>query len=230
MRATRGVPYLAVMTALAACGPSSSTPIDMTPPIDFDNGTCGAELRFTGELIDWDQDVNFCGVFDAQFHARGNNAMDSTAPNGRFDMCVPNQATAVVDITPPTAASPCSNMPGTYTMPAIAVVSKAVVESGVQWSGRVFAIGRETFDPAKAQLFVHVDGKQRAVSVGAAHGAPQAITDKTWAAGDTGHEVFFRDVEVGSGSTTVSVAGGALGTGEVPLAAGTITLVTVNAQ
>jgi hypothetical protein len=52
------------------------------------------------------------------------------------------------------------------------------------------------------------------------------VTD-TWAAGDTGHEVFIPDVDPAGGFATLSVAGGATGAGSIPLVAGKMTTLTV---
>jgi hypothetical protein len=111
-----------------------------------------------------------------------------------------------------------------------------VILAGGFFSGRAFTVARQTtffqsvgapFDATKAQVFVHVNGMPRAVSIAAAHGTTQAIVATTWGAGDTGHEVFFPNVEVSGGTTMLTVAGGAIGTGSIPLVAGTITNVSV---
>ena len=221
----------ALVIAFAACG-GGDPPPDVFVPIDIDNGECGAEVRFTGELVDWDwTETHACGIFGAGFRVPGAIAPNNTAPNGRFDLCVPDQATTVLEVTPPAAASDCTDPDGgLYTMPGLAVANKLVIQSGGFWSGRAFPDGRETIDPAKAQVFVHVDGTPRAVSIAATHGEVQAQVAETWAPGDTGHEVFFRNVDVTGGSTTLSVAGGATGTGTIPLAANTITMISVIAK
>jgi hypothetical protein len=104
-----------------------------------------------------------------------------------------------------------------------------VIQAGGFWSGRTFLQGRETYDMTKAQVYVHISGPARAVSLDAAHshGPPQAVVDKTWAPGDTGHEVFIPDVDPAGGSATLSVTGGAIGAGSIPLAAGKMTTLTV---
>jgi len=134
----------------------------------------------------------------------------------------------LVDITPPTAPSECTT--GSYSVPAIAVANKAVITAGGAWSGRDFVDGRETIDPSKAQVFVHVNGTPRPVSISAAFASSEAVMTTTWGPGDTGHEVFFRDVDPAGGSTTLSVSGGAVGTGSIPLAADKITEVSVIAN
>ncbi|MEO8701294.1 MAG: hypothetical protein ABI867_14695 [Kofleriaceae bacterium] len=228
--------FVLLMLALVACGAcgDDGAAVDASITVDIDNGTCGAELRFTGEYIDWDQDGGFCGIFDAAF-ASGADTL-STAPNGRFDTCIDRAAAQVVyQVTPSATASQCTDPQSTYPLPTIAVASNAVINAGGFWSGRNFTVARQaslgvTLDPAKAHVFVHVDGTPRAVAVAAAHDAPQANAATTWAAGDTGHEVFFPNVDVGGGTTMVSVTGGAIGTGSIPVAAGKITSVSLIAN
>ncbi|MBS1124051.1 MAG: hypothetical protein H6Q90_6279 [Deltaproteobacteria bacterium] len=228
----------------AGCGAAGTddggTPIDAGFPIvDIDNGSCGDQLRFTGEYVDWDHDATACGIEDALFQVAGDGAMDITAPNGRFDLCIPSATTTTVEISPAITASQCTVPGSTYPLPAIAVVNKAVILAGALWSGRNFTIDRQqslfqaaglTFDPAKAQVFVHLEGPQRPIAITAAHGTTQAMTATAWAAGDTGHEVFFPNVDVGGQTTMLTVTGGALGTGPIPLAAGKITTVTLIAN
>lgn len=225
------------LTGCAGCGGGGDdAPLDATPLPDIDNGSCGDQLRFTGEYVDWDSGAAFCGIFEATFTARDDGPMDSTAPNGRFDTCIPRDAAQVVfDIAPPAAASECTSPPSTYPLPGLAIATPDVILAGGFWSGRNLTMDRlgslgVTLDPTKAHVFVHVDGTPRAVTVAAAHDAPQARNADTWAAGDTGSDVFFPNVEVGGGQTTVSVDGGATGAGDVPVEAGTITNVSVIAR
>jgi len=226
--------------AAGACSDGNGTPVDATPTVDIDNGSCGDQLRFTGELIDWDStDASFCGVPNAEVEVAGG-AMDSTAPNGRFDLCVPRDAaTVALDVTPPATASGCITQPGTYTLPAIAVATKAVVLAGGFWSGRMITGERQvtffqqagvTFDAAKAHVIVHVEGTPRGVAIAATHGPAQAFSGTAWAAGETGKDVFFPNVDVASGSTSLMVVGGAIGTGSIPLVPGKLTMVSVLAN
>jgi hypothetical protein len=239
---SRFVVLLVLASACGACGDDGAKPDgSMCTPlvIDSDNASCGDQLRFTGEYVDWDVDVGFCGIFEALFEVSGG-AMDTTAPNGRFDLCISNTAAqTLLDITPSATASQCSNPPSSYNLPGIAVANKAVIGAGVLFSGRNITTARQTtffqsagitFDAAKAQVFVHVEGTPRALTLAAAHAAPQAVVATAWAAGDTGHEVFFPNVDVGAGTTSLEMTGCAIGTGSIPLAAGKITNVTILAQ
>lgn len=234
-----------VLAILAACGDDGGNgPVD-APPVtqDIDNASCGDQLRFTGEYVDWDFEQSSCGIFDALFEVQGGNGgMDHTAPNGRFDLCISSsQDTVLLDVTTdPLADSMCSDPASPYPLPAIAVARKAVILGpGGAFSARNFTAARRdtffagaglTFDAAKAHVHVHVIGTPRAVALGASHDAAQAYANTAWAAGDTGKEVFFPNVEVGTGTTMLTVTGGAIGAGEIPLAAGTLTTITVIAN
>ncbi|MCW5808152.1 MAG: hypothetical protein KIT31_37730 [Deltaproteobacteria bacterium] len=223
---------------LAACGDDGGGGVqDSAPPIDTDNASCGDQLRYTGELVDWDDDTTFCGVNEALFQEEDNGAMDTTAPNGRFDMCISGTArTRRIDVTPPADNSPCAMAPGMYATPIIAIADRAVIRGGGFQSMRMFTTARAAalgvvLDPAKAHVFVHVAGEARAVSIGNAHGPAQANAATTWAPGDTGHDVFFPNVELGGGSTTLTAAGaGVTGAGTIPLEAGKITAATLLVQ
>jgi hypothetical protein len=217
------------LVVLCACGGSSAS---HDAGVDVDNGTCGSQLRFTGEYVDWDNEAKFCGIFGAQFAARGGTQA-MTAPNGRFDLCVPDQDVTLVDVTPPAAVPDCkADKAHLYTLPAIAVANRAVLLAGGAWSGRAFVDGRQSYDPTRAQVFVHVDGKAAAVSLdaGHAHGAIQVVTAGAWTAGNAGQDVFIPDVDPAGGSATLAIAGGATGAGAIPLVAGKLTLVTVIAR
>jgi len=153
-------------------------------------------------------------------------------PNGRIDFCVPDQPTTLLDITPPTKAPDCKPNTVVYQLPGIAVANKAVILAGGVWSGRTFVQGRETYDATKAQVYLHVDGTARAVSLDNAHshGPIQAVVTDTWAPGDTRHEVYIPDVDPAGGSATLTVAGGAIGAGSIPLVAGKMTTLSVIAH
>ncbi|HWO25749.1 MAG TPA: hypothetical protein VNO30_43725 [Kofleriaceae bacterium] len=222
--------WLTLGLSISACDAASSGSTgDAMPPV-VDNGNCGDMIRFTGEYVDWDQTASkFCGIFGARFASRDGSGVDNTAPNGRFDLCVPNKPITLVEIGQPTQPSQCSTTPGSYKLPGLAVASTDVFLAGAAWSGRAFVMGRETVDLAKAQVFVHVHGKAREVSIGAAYVRAQARSDSGWQPGATGQDVFFQDVEVGSGETTISAVG-AVVPEKIPLAPGTMTNVTILAR
>jgi hypothetical protein len=212
-----------VLVALAACGDDGNHTAD------------GAPLTVMGEYVDWDSSDTgaFCGIFGATFTVHGDPSQTNmTNPNGRFTLTI-HDARTQVDITPPTAQSECSVPKSTYTVPGIMIIDEQVAGAGAIISARSFTVDRApmfNYDSTKAQVLVHVDGTPRAVSIDAAHDPAQAFDGTAWAAGDTGANVYFPNVDPGAGTTKVSVSGGATGTGSVPLAAGTFTYLTVNAQ
>lgn len=227
-----------LLASLALVGCSDDANKDAS--VDIDNGSCGSDLRFTGEYLDWDSHTSFCGIKDAMLQVSGG-PIDSTAPNGRFDLCVPGTATTTeLMITQPTGPSGCTQPPSTYPMPTMFYAIRAVIRGGGFFSGRSITANRrpafftqigQTYDPTKAIVFVHVHGATpRAITLANAHGAPQVITGNTWAAGDTAADVMFPNVDVGTGKVKLSIAGGGTGEGDVPIAAGTITNVAVIAN
>jgi len=242
---------LSVLLVVGACGddggsaPIDGAVVDTIVPIDFDNGSCGDQLRFTGEYLDWDSHMNFCGINAAVVQVAGGGAMDSTAPNGRFDLCIPDAAMTTLEVTQPTANSQCTVPAAGYTIPTIIIANKQVIQTGAMITASAWTTTRQTsfftdvvgvaFDPTKAQVYVNSPGGQRTLSLAANHGPAQALVVGTastdWAAADMGNVVFFPNVDVGNGTTTLSATGGATtGTGSIPLVAGTITNVTVVPQ
>jgi hypothetical protein len=224
---------LALIVALTACGDDAAHDAAV---VDIDNGSCGDQLRFTGEYVDWDTDRSFCGIAMAVIEVQGG-AMDTTAPNGRFDLCIPrSQPTTRLVVTQPSGQSQCSSPASSYSVPTIFHANREVILAGGFFSGRAFTtVGQDAFfqsigqpfDSSKAQVFVHVNGMPRPLSLAAAHGPAQAVATTTWAPGDAGHDVFFPNVDVGSGTTMLTSAGTIYGGNSIPLVAGTITNVAV---
>ena len=216
---------LVVLAVTASCG-DHNTAVDAP----------GADVLFTGELVDWDSTDTgfFCGIFGAHLQVHGDpTRTNTTNPNGRFMVMIAAAATTQIDVTPPTAASQCTAPPSTYNVPGILVANKAVIDSGAIISARSFDVDRAPmfgYDAAKAQVLVHVDGMRRAPSITGTHDATQAFDGTAWAMGTSGVNVYFPNVDPTGGTTTISVQGGAVGTGPVPIAAGTFTYVTVVAN
>ncbi|HEX3475538.1 MAG TPA: hypothetical protein VHT91_10980 [Kofleriaceae bacterium] len=229
----------ALVLCLGGCGGGggNATPQDAAP--DTPPGMCGAEATLSGEMIDWDStEAAFCGVAGAVWTVRGDaSRKETTPPNGRLAMCLAHQAQTVLDVTP-SGASQCPGLSGmamnTYPLAAVAILPDAVLAAGATFSVRAMVQSRMAsmatqigvpFDPAAGQLYVHVDGPAHAVLISADHAAPQSFDGTHWVAGDTGSDVFFPNVAVGA--VTVSVVGGAIGTGSFTLEAGKMTYLTV---
>ena len=232
---------LASVIFVVACGDDAAKGDAAPPVVDIDNGTCGDQLRFTGELVDWDStETQFCGVFGATVQVQPTGAMHTTPPNGRLDLCIPaTDPTTRVLVTPSADPSQCAG--STYPIPAVLVANRDVIRAGAAYSARMFTAMRETslftqigatFDPAKAQLLVFVAGTPRAVAIAAAHATTQAYAAATgtWSAGATGIYVFFPNVDPAGGTTMLIVDGGALGAGTVPLVAGQLAAINVYAM
>jgi hypothetical protein len=187
---------------------------------------------FTGEFVDMESgNALFCGILGAQFTVHGDaTRTDSSNPNGRFMLTLVPARRTQVDITPPTAQSECSQPKSTYSHPGIIIADSDVINAGAMYSARMYTeADAASFAPdaAKAQVLVHVEGTQRAVSITGTHGATMAFDGTSWAAGATGVNVLFPNVDVGGGTTTITMAGTTLGGGSAPLAANTFTFVTL---
>jgi len=200
------------------------------------------DVTFTGEVVDWDStDANFCGVmgYTLTVHTDASRTKMVTAPNGRFILPIAGGApTTRVDLTPPTSGSQCIAGNPTYAIPGLLIADASVMSANGLYSARMITTTRaQSFyaslggvDATKAQLFVHVDGTPRAVAISGSAGAPQAFDGTAWAAGATGVNVLFPNVDASSGSTMLTMTGTAVGTGAVPLVAGQFTYVSVIAQ
>lgn len=210
-----------VLLAVAACSdPSHPAPTD------------GQPLQFTGELVDMESgNALFCGILGAQFTVHGDTTRtDTSNPNGRFMLTLVPAFRTQVDITPPTAQSECSQPKSSYSHPAIIIADSDVINAGAMYSARMYTDANASqFSPdaAKAQVLVHVEGTARAVSITGTHDAAMAFDGTSWAAGNTGVNVLFPNVDVGSGTTNITMAGTTVGAGSAPLAANTFTFVTL---
>jgi hypothetical protein len=214
---------LVLAMLIAACGDDGHS-VDAGP------------TTVTGELVDMESTDTgfFCGILGATVTVHGDSTQTvMTNPNGRIENLTIHEARAQLDITPPTDASQCSNPPSTYTMPAMMIVDAQVAASGAIISARLPTMADAPnfgIDTSKAQVLIHVDGTPRAVSITGTHDAPKAFNGSTWAAGDTGENVFFANVDPSTITTKVSISGSALGTGDIPLTAGSFTFLTIVAK
>lgn len=202
---------------------------------------CGAGTFFTGDIIDWDStDAKFCGVFNSSLTVFGQGAPgDMSNPNGRFELCIPHQALTEVDVAHGTNQSECTSPRDVYPVRAVLFAEQSVIDAGGRFSARamtqhrqddMFAMIGVAYSAAKAQLVVHVDGPQRQVTLSTtAHATTQKFDGAAWAAGDTGSDVFFPNVD--PGQVQVSVAGNVVGAPvSLTLAAGAYTYVAVKAN
>jgi hypothetical protein len=231
---------VAVAVGLGACGGGGETSRDASPDTPIDTGMCGAGRFFTGEIVDWDStEAKFCGVFNASLTVRGQSApADTSNPNGRFELCVPQQALAAVDVLHGTNQSQCTTPRDVYPVRAVLVAEQAVIDAGGRFSARTMTQHRQdemfgligtAYSAAKAQLVVHIDGPQRQVTISTAvHDTTQKFDGAAWAAGDTGADVFFPNVD--PGTTQITVAGASVGATTLTLEAGAYTYLAVRAN
>ncbi len=243
------VATLGALAVLGACGDGGARPTDasLDTPIDMAPGTCAdADVLFTGEIIDWDwTNMQQCGVNRATLMVRGQTArIDSTNPNGRFELCLAHQAETIVDFTFSMNASECDTHPGTYPGRGVLIAEQAVIDAGGAFSARAMTAERmatmftaigQPYNAAQGQLVVHVAGTPHVVSLSTMnHGAAQQFNGTTWepapVTGAVGSYVWFPNVDLGGGPVTVSVAGGAVGATAVTLEAGAFTYLTVIAN
>lgn len=201
-------------------------------------GPCGFYFyQLTAVYLDWDSTAAApCAITGSRWYVHIDPRYETTDASGRLAICLASN-NPELDIHPPPTASTCATPPGTYSIPGLAIATRSVADAGGVLVARSLDDARigpfyagfgSTFDAAKGQLFVHVIGAPRAVMITTAHDTVQAFDGAAWASGETGGDVFFPNIDLGAGATTdVSVAGGALGTGNVPLVAGTITYMAV---
>lgn len=216
--------------------PAIDAPADAAGP-DAYAGPCGYYFyQLSAVFLDWDSTTAApCAITGSRWYVHLDPRYETTDASGMLAICLASN-NPELDIHPPTAST-CATPASTYSIPGLVIATRSVADAGgvlVARSlddariGPFYASFGSTFDATKGQLFVHVIGAPRAVAITAPHAAVQAWGGTAWASGDTGGEVFFPNIDLGAGTTTdVSVAGGALGIGSVPLVAGAITYMAV---
>jgi hypothetical protein len=196
------------------------------------------DYPFTGAFLDWDSTTAApCPIVGATWAAHYDASRTTTTDaSGTFTLTLASWLN-ILDVTPPAGASACASPSASYTIPGIAIPTPAVIHAGGAFEARSLTTARvatfyasfgATFDASRGQLFVHVDGAPRAVSISYPSGPAQAFDGNAWGTGATGVDVFFPNIDLSGGMMpAVTVDGGATGTGGVPLAAGSITYMTV---
>jgi hypothetical protein len=215
-----------IVVVLAACGDDAGVRDDAAPDMPPDAADmCGATAVYlTGEYVDWDStEVDFLGIFDATLAVVGDaGRTDRTAPNGRFELCLPNDPQVLVEVVPL----------GDYVAGTIVVIKDVLGANGT-FSLRSFTAARGQmppfgYDAAKAQVYVHVIGAARTVDVSSPHAAGFHFDGTAWLAGQTGTDVYVPNIDPAGGVTKIAVTG-ATEVGTVPIAAGAFTYVAVAA-
>lgn len=240
-RAPALIGLLAALLPAAACGDSSPPGGPDAGGPDAGPGMPDADLisfELAGRYLDWDSTAAApCPIAGAKWIARHDDTRTATTDgSGAFTIRLASYL-ADLDVTPPAEASACATPPSGYDLPAAAIVPPAVFYAGGRFVARAPTMARlasfyatfgATFDATRAHLLIHLDGPPRLVSITSPHAPAQAFDGSGWAAGAVGGDVFFPNIDLtGSKLTTVSVGGGATGTGSITLLAGKITSMTV---
>jgi hypothetical protein len=213
--------FAPLLLVVAACGDDTSGTVDAAPP-----DPCGAQMTFTGELLDWDSggSVGFLGVFGSNVTLRSDPSFtDLTAPNGRWEMCIP-RADGLAD---------ASAMSGNGYISGVMVIDADVQRALPVLSYRSFTMTRAAdfgFSSSDAHVYVHVQGGSRTVTTAATPGTMQVFSGTTWSAGNTGTDIYLGNIPLAS-TTTLMVSGGDVtGATTIPLSAGLFTYVTLLAK
>jgi hypothetical protein len=221
--------FVRLCCALAGCGGNTSpaTPDATADAADAaDAGPCGAERFVTGELVDLDSTTRqFMGVFNARLTVEGMPARTATtAPNGRFELCVPVALATTFDV----------DAPGAYLDGKTYIEHDALFGTAAA-SFRVYTQARGAqlyaFNPGLGHILVFLAGDRGELTLDRAHGPPLSGNDDNgdgafkWSAGNSGRYVLFPNVDVSS--PTVALSGDFSGPHPIPVVAGKLTLVAI---
>ena len=225
-------PALIGLALLAACGSSHPAATDAAKPVDAGPDADLVDYNVTARYLDWDSTTSHpCPIVGAKWYADLDvSRVAFTDDTGTFAIRLASYLW-YLDVEQPADTSACATPSSSYTIGAHALITPAVFYAGGHFVMRSLTDARAasySLDPSRGSLYVHVDGAPRAVSIDSASDPAQAFDGSTWSPGNSGSDVFFPNVDLGTSTMpTVSVEGGAMGTGSVPLVAGTITYMTV---
>lgn len=235
--------------AVAGCGDDGGT-------VEVDamqSSVCPGQLLFTGEYVDWDSTVaNFDGIEDTAVTEVGNPGNTATtAPNGRLILCLPSGATSTLDFAQSAyvplqyTAAPEVMTAGVFALEGFTPARAATLFNdelgGIavdDQRAHVLVAVFEVEDPVPMLLQASPSppavGAQ--VAIGNGNGGSGGFTDNgsgTYVAGATLTDdrfVFFPNVEIAGGMTTISVtppAGTTCdGPSSIPVIAGRIAATT----
>lgn len=236
-------PALIAAVLATACEMSSNVTVDAAIPDApiVSDGAIDADMEsypFIGAMLDWDSTTAApCPIVGAKWVTQYDTSrVGTTDADGAVTLPL-TSFTQLVDVEPPLTTTTCSTPQGSYQIRGLAIVPPAIHYGGGHFVARSFTTARaasfyasfgSSFDATRAQLLVHLDGPPRAVSITRAHAGAQAFDGTTWSAGASGVDVYFPNIDLAGGSTTiVSVVGGAIGTGSVSLPAGKLLYLTM---
>jgi len=226
---------------VAGCGSSGHLAVDGGPGDAGVDSAIDADLRnydVAGVYLDWDSTAaSPCPIVGATWTVYfGGGRTGTTDATGAFTVLLASYL-ARIDVEQPHLPSSCTTPPSTYDLTQSAIIPGVIHDAGGHPVIRSLTSARAVtfyaaigapFQAARGQLLVHLDGPARSVALSAPHDAVQAFDGQAWAAGDTGSDVFFPNVDVTNGIwPTVTVAGHPIGAGSLELPPGTITSITV---
>ena len=243
------VSLLALGAAVPGCG-DDGTPVEIDA---MQSSVCPGQLLLTGEYVDWDSTVaNFDGIEDTMVTEVGNASNTATtAPNGRLILCLPSGVTSTLDFaqgsyvplrytaTPEVMTSGVFALKGFTPARATALFTDDLGDIAVSdQRAHVLVAVFEVEDPVPPLLQAAASppaiGAQ--VAIGNGNDGSGGFTDNgtgTYAAGTTLTDdrfVFFPNVEIAGGTTTISLTAPAGktcdGPGSIPVIAGRIAATT----
>lgn len=231
----------------AGCGDdggaqADARPIDAQDPADaaVDAGPdafvrCPGAVLFTGEYLDWDSsDAMFQGIFDATVTDTSTNATAQTAPNGRWELCVPAGTAVAATITH------ADRVPVRYVAAPEVIAAGMVSTRGLTLqqvldlhsAAGINLIGDRAMVLIEVRSHPGLEPVQGAtVDVTGSNQEGTFSVDAAWdlqtgtTTGASGY-MFFANVTLGAGSASVTVTPPAgttcVGPAQLPLAAGEI--------
>ena len=229
---------LILLALVGACGDGDRVAIDAPATdaliVDADD----IDYRVTGVYLDWDStSAAPCPIVGATWTVPFDTSrVATTDAAGEFTIRL-TSFYVEMDVTPPAAATTCTSAESHYELAAHAIIPPAIHYDGGHFVARSLTTARiatfyaaigTPFDTTRAHLLVHVDGPPRTVSISSMHATAQAFDGAQWTAGAIGTDVYFPNIDLTNDtSTSISVDGGAIGTGTVALSADTLYYITV---
>jgi len=220
---------------LAACGEPGASPdagasdarIDAVGD-PADAGPCATGRSVTGALVDLDStEGQFLGVAGARFTLQGSpDVTDTTAPNGRFELCAPADDAYVFDLD-----APAGYLDGYAYIDDYARMGFFPLELRAFTAARAETFYAEhglVFDATRAHVLVFQNGDRLELTLDRTHGTVLASDEPggggalTWSAGTAGRYMLFPNVD--ASAATAQLDGGIGPADVVPIAAGKLTI------
>src|SRR5688572_20923611 len=202
-------------------GDADARPAD-ADDADADPDGCSGAQAFTGELIDFaSTDETFLGVFDAVFTLRDEpTCTGTTAPNGRFVLEAPDDHFTVFDVD-----APDDYLDGIWPVGS----GFAASPSGRALTAADLAGLDVTLDPTRAQVMLSQSNlNPLPLTISGTQDETFTTQDgAVWTPGNDLRYVLYTNVEIGSGTQTLTDAQAVTETlGELVVEAGKVSYIT----